>query len=269
VLWTVKNFLGFGRWITDEVLFSVRTRLARNGSKGEPYSLASHGFEKYVLSPDEPALAEASTAALEIIRNADAFKNRPGFMVLEDGEGSVRVFISPGTDAALERRFDPLYQLLDPSPLARHLGHQLRPGYLMVQRTVPFQSTGRFGRSGYHVDYHWRSGKSYVYLTDVGARHGPLVLVPGTMHLDFPLFRKVVTLHWKSRKRVYQDLDFYYYYIPADSPRSSELDLRALPLTGPKGTVINFDDRTYHKAGVLTEGERLVFAVYWYWKSWK
>ncbi|MEQ8625576.1 MAG: phytanoyl-CoA dioxygenase family protein [Vicingaceae bacterium] len=86
--------------------------------------------------------------------------------------------------------------------------------------------------------------KFFIYLTDTTAKNGAFTCVPKS-HLETKKIRESADKKISFKNREYtRELNY------------KEEDV--FPIEGPAGTLIIFTSETFHKAGIVSEGERMV-----------
>lgn len=136
--------------------------------------------------------------------------------------------------------------------LLRRVG-ELYLGRPIVRKATlsQYNERGRDEAKTWHVDFYMNLFKAFLYVTDVTADNGPLLLLPGS---------HAVT--WKNVQRLYRHLD------DEIVPQSEAIKTGYVPTTYPaaKGTVLLMDPRTIHQGGHVRSGHRLVLVNY-YWTA--
>jgi hypothetical protein len=103
----------------------------------------------------------------------------------------------------------------------------------------------RVASQNWHVDFDDKHLlKAFVYLTDVGAEHGPFEYVPGSQA--------------GGRRIVREWVPMGYGRVPDDELAEKVPDAEIATFTGPKGTLILCNTSGLHRGGFATAGPRVL-----------
>lgn len=201
--------------------------------------LSARGYHVF-SEPINPAQVEKLSKDFASLREAN--------LVAETGQLAGRIH-SHGAVSELAKiyidRFKPMAESYFASP-------KIRCELTMYQHSWVMPSSSDVPGGDFHVDDNKRNLKFFIYLTDVDRDSGPFAYVPCTHG-----FKSGKTLLRWWMWEVFRKRHYLYGY----RLNQAELELAAVPIAGPKGTVFCADTTGYHKALPVVEGVRDVFVV--------
>lgn len=115
---------------------------------------------------------------------------------------------------------------------------------------------------GWHTDSWETDVKAMFFLSDISEDDGPFTYVPKSHHLRInSTFPVTISKFWKTVPP--EPFDSNQLYFSREQIANLGFERRAVPMTGPAGTVVIADTRGVHHAAIQKSGERKVLWAYY------